>query len=64
MSVSHYQELVTRAERHEAVAEAVASVRAEGLELSEEGQRLFGEVAAGKLSTDELREQVLARYRR
>jgi len=63
MSVSHYHELLARAERQEDVDEAVASVRAEGLELSEEGVRRFAGVAAGEISTDELRERVLAHYR-
>jgi uncharacterized protein YifE (UPF0438 family) len=46
------------------VAEALASVRAEGLEPSTEAQQLFTAVAAGDLDTDELRERVLARYHR
>lgn len=64
MSVSHYQELTEAAERREAVAEALASVRAEGLEPSPEDLELFTAVAAGELGTAELRERVLARYRR
>lgn len=63
MSVSHYQHLRDRAERREAVAEALASVRAEGLEPSADGLRLFAAVAAGTLTTEEMREQILARYR-
>ena len=47
-----------------AVAAALASVRAEGLESGTEDLALFAEVAAGRLSTDELRERVLSRYRR
>ena len=47
-----------------AVAAALASVRAEGLEPGTEDLALFAKVAAGRLSTDELREQVLSRYRR
>jgi hypothetical protein len=39
-------------------------VRAEGLKPSAEDLVLFAEVAAGRLSTDELRERVLSRYRR
>jgi hypothetical protein len=38
-------------------------VRAEGLEPSAEDLALFAEVAAGRLSTDELRKRVLSRYR-
>jgi prevent-host-death family protein len=64
MSVSQYQELVEAAERRDAVAEALASVRAEGLEPTAEDLQLFVAIAAGELSTDELRERVLARYRR
>jgi hypothetical protein len=62
MSVSQYEELVAAAERREGVAEALASVRAEGLEPGPEVLRMFTAVAAGAMSTDELREQVLARY--
>ena len=43
---------------------ALASVRAEGLEPGAEDLALFAEVAAGRLSTDELRQRVLSRYRR
>ncbi|MDN5747975.1 MAG: hypothetical protein L0H64_05600 [Pseudonocardia sp.] len=64
MSVSQYEHLRDAAERREAVDEALASVRAEGLEPSPEDLRLFSAVAAGDLTTDELRKQVLARYRR
>jgi hypothetical protein len=39
-------------------------VRAEGLEPSAEDLVLFAAVAAGQLSTDELRARVLSRYRR
>jgi len=52
------------AERQHAVAAALASVRAEGLEPGAEDLALFAEVAAGRLSTDELRERVLSCYRR
>ena len=45
------------------LAAALASVRAEGLEPGAEDLALFAEVAAGRLSTDELRERVLSRYR-
>ncbi len=52
------------AERQHAVAAALASVRAEGLEPSAGDLALFAEVSAGQLSTDEFREHVLSRYRR
>jgi PHD/YefM family antitoxin component YafN of YafNO toxin-antitoxin module len=64
MSVSQYQVLVEAAERRDAVSEALASVRAEGLEPSDEDLRLFTAVAAGDMTTDELRGQVLARCHR
>jgi hypothetical protein len=49
--------------RQRAVAAALASVRAEGLEPSAEDLALFAEVAAGRLTTKQLRERVLSRYR-
>ena len=64
MSVERYEALQEAAERQHAVAAALASVRAEGLEPSEQDLVLFAEVAAGRLTTDELRERVLSRYRR
>jgi PHD/YefM family antitoxin component YafN of YafNO toxin-antitoxin module len=63
MSVSRYEELVAAAERRADVAEALASVRAEGLEPGPEGLTLLEEVAAGRMSTEQARERVLARYR-
>ena len=51
-------------ERQHAVAATLASVRAEGLEPSAEDLTLFAEVAAGSLSTNELQQRVLSRYRR
>ena len=59
-----YEALQEVSERRHEVAAAVASVRAEGLEPSAEDLVLFAEVAAGRLSTDELRERVLSRYPR
>jgi PHD/YefM family antitoxin component YafN of YafNO toxin-antitoxin module len=64
VSVEQYEALQEAAERQHAVAAALASVRAEGLEPGAEDLALFAEVAAGRLSTDELRERVLSRYRR
>lgn len=63
MSVSQYQELLGAAERRDAVAEALASVRAEGLEPSAEGLELLEAIAAGRMSTDDARDHTLARYR-
>jgi PHD/YefM family antitoxin component YafN of YafNO toxin-antitoxin module len=62
MSVEQYEALQEAAERQHAVAAALASVRTEGLEPSAEDLALFAEVAAGRLSTDELREWVLSRW--
>jgi len=64
VSVEQYEALQEASERQHAVAAALASVRAEGLEPGAEDLALFAEVAAGRLSTDELRARVLSRYRR
>lgn len=64
MSVSRYQQLVEGAARRADVDEALASVRAEGLEPSQDGLSLLEGVAAGHLSTAQARERVLARYGR
>jgi len=64
MSVAHYRDLVELSWRREAVAEALASVRAEGLEPTPEALRLFGDLSAGSISSDTLREQILESYRR
>jgi hypothetical protein len=64
VSVEQYEALREASERQHAVAAALASVRAEGLEPSPEDLELFMAVAAGELSTDELRHRVLSRYRR
>ncbi|MDQ2707409.1 MAG: type II toxin-antitoxin system Phd/YefM family antitoxin [Actinomycetota bacterium] len=63
MSVSRYRQLVAAAERREDVAEALASVRAEGLEPSPEGLALLEAVAEGRISTAQAREATLVRYR-
>lgn len=62
MSVSHYRSLLAAAERREAVVEALASVRAEGLEPSPEGLEMLEAIAEGRMSTGEARERTLARY--
>jgi hypothetical protein len=64
VSVEQYEALLEAAERQRAVATALASVRAEGLEPSTADLTLFVDVAAGLLTTDELRERVLSRYRK
>jgi len=62
VSAEQYEALEA-SERQHAVAAALASVRAEGLEPSSDDLALFVEVAAGQLTTDELRERILSRYR-
>lgn len=64
VSVEQYETLLKAAERQRAVAAALASVRAEGLEPSAADLALLADVAAGQLTTDELRERVLSRYRK
>ena len=64
MSVEQYQQLVDAAERRDAVVEALASVRAEGLEPSEEGLALLEAIAEGQISIEEARARTLARYRK
>ncbi len=63
VSVERYEALLETSERQHAVAAALASVRAEGLEPGADDLALFVQVAAGDLTTDELRERVLSRYR-
>jgi len=53
MSVAHYRDLVEISERRAAVAEALASVRAEGLEPSDVGMRALQEIGSGQLTEDE-----------
>ena len=62
VSVEQYEALLETSERQHAVAAALASVRAEGLEPGAADLALFVKVAAGELTTDELRERVLSRY--
>ncbi len=64
LSAAEYERLRGNAERREAVDAALASVRAEGLEPGPDGERLFADLAAGRIDSDDLRAQVLARYRR
>jgi Antitoxin VbhA len=62
VSVEQYEAMLEASERQHAVAAALASVRAEGLEPSIEDLELFAEVAAGRMTTGELRDQILSRY--
>lgn len=64
MSVSQYQQLLEAAERHDAVAEALASVRIEGLEPTAEGLAVLEAVAAGELDEDQAIERLRQRHRR
>lgn len=62
VSVEQYEALLEASERQRAVAAALASVRAEGLEPSAEDLTLFVDVAAGQMTTDQLRDRILSRY--
>lgn len=64
MSVSHYRHLVEAGERREAVAEALASVRAEGLELSAEGQSMMTAIADGAITGEQGIDELRRRYQR
>jgi PHD/YefM family antitoxin component YafN of YafNO toxin-antitoxin module len=64
MSVSHYRHLTEAAERRSAVEEALASVRAEGLEPSAEGLAVLDAVGRGELDTDGAIERLHAHHRR
>jgi hypothetical protein len=64
MSVSQYERLIEAAARREAADEALASVRAEGLEPSREGRAVLEEVAAGRLPEDRAIAHLLQLHRR
>ena len=65
MSIEQYEQLHRLAEaRRYAVTEALASVRAEGLEPSPEGLDRLAAVADGRMSPEEALAQALAPYRR
>ncbi|NMH97398.1 antitoxin VbhA family protein [Pseudonocardia acidicola] len=51
-------------ERRRAVASALGSLRADGLEPSPKGLALLEAVARGELTTQQAIDQILARYRR
>jgi len=53
MSVEQYEALVRAAARREAVAEALASVRAEGLEPTLDGLDVLEGIASGRMEQDE-----------
>jgi prevent-host-death family protein len=64
MSITEYDALTEAARRQHAVTEAIASVRAEGLELDQEDLALLGRFAAGELEFDEALGRALTRHRR
>jgi Antitoxin VbhA len=55
--------LPSRADRREAVAEALASVRAEGLEPSDAGLRLLEALADGRVTEEQAIARLLQRHR-
>ena len=61
LSAHRYAQLVAD-ERRSAVASAIGSVRAEGLELSPIGEVTMREVADGTLTPDDARARLLAHY--
>ncbi|GJF03377.1 hypothetical protein PSD17_23370 [Pseudonocardia sp. D17] len=63
LSADRYAQLLAD-ERRSAVADAIGSTRAEGLELSEFGEAVMREVADGTLSFAEARTRLLTHYRR
>ncbi|MDT7561836.1 MAG: Antitoxin VbhA [Pseudonocardiales bacterium] len=60
VSVSQYDE--PAAERREAIVEALASVRAEGLEPTAEGLALLEAIAAGAMTEEQALEQLRQGY--
>ncbi|RTL68498.1 MAG: hypothetical protein EKK42_10240 [Pseudonocardiaceae bacterium] len=63
LSADRYAQLLAD-ERRAAVAGAIGSTRAEGLELSELGESVMRDVADGNLTYDEARTRLLAHYQR
>jgi PHD/YefM family antitoxin component YafN of YafNO toxin-antitoxin module len=64
MSVEQYEALVRSAQLREAVAEALASVRAEGLEPTLDGLELLEAIASGRIEEDEAIAALWARHQR
>lgn len=62
ISAERYRELTEVNRRREALDDALGSVRAEGLEPSPEALELFEEVVAGRMTSDEVVQQLLTRY--
>ncbi|WP_232661261.1 antitoxin VbhA family protein [Pseudonocardia sp. TRM90224] len=61
--MSEHERRLEAWERHAAVRDALASVRAEAVEPDADGLRLIERVAAGELTTDQARELMLGLYR-
>ncbi len=64
LSAAEYERLRGAAGRREAVDEALASVRLEGLDPGAERHRLLDAFAAGRLGADEAADQLARHYRR
>lgn len=64
ISAQRYRELTELDRRREAMDNALGSTRAEGLEPSPEALDLFDEVVAARVTTEEARQRLLARYSR
>jgi hypothetical protein len=64
MSAEQYEALVRSAERREAVIEALASVRAEGLEPSPTALEILEKIATGALGEEQGIEALRQRYQR
>lgn len=64
MSVEQYAALVRSAQLRESVAEALASVRAEGLEPTLDGLELVEAIASGRIEEDEAIAELRARHQR
>lgn len=63
LSVDRYAQLVAE-ERRAAVASAMGSVRAEGLDVDPHGEAVLREIAEGTLTPSDARAQLVAHYRR
>lgn len=64
MSLEQYEALVRSAQQREAVAEALASVRAEGLEPTLDGLQVLEGIASGRIEEDEAIASLYARHQR
>jgi prevent-host-death family protein len=64
MSVAQYERLTDAAAWREAAEDALASVRAEGLEPSSEARDVLEHVAAGRLSEEQAIARLVQRHRR